>query len=53
MIELTKEQLALIIIDLQIYTRDNQVTTKTHELLNFLYNAYADNKRIITIGIKD
>lgn len=53
MIELTREQLALIIIDLQIYTHDNPVTTKSHELLDFLFKAYADNRKIITIGIKD
>ena len=53
MIELTKEQLAMVIMDLKVSIDDTPVTTKTHELVDFLYKAYADDRRICTIGIME
>lgn len=51
MIELTKEQLAMVIMDLKVSTDGEPVTNKTYELIDFLYKAYADDRRICTIGI--
>lgn len=51
MIELTKEQLAIIIMDLKVSIDNTSVSTKTYELIDFLYKAYADDRRICTIGI--
>ena len=52
MIELTREQLAMVIMDLKVSIDDTPVTIKTHEFVDFLYNAYAEDRRICTIGIK-
>ena len=52
MIELTREQFSMIIMDLMICATETPVCTKTHDIINFLWECYKDNKHIITIGVK-
>lgn len=52
MIELTKEQFAMVIMDLMSCTTTIPVITKTHDFIKFLCECYKDDKHIITIGIR-
>lgn len=52
MIELTKEQFAMAIMDLMTCTSKIPVSSTTHNIIAFLFECYKDNKHIITIGVK-
>lgn len=52
MIELTREDFSMVVMDLLICGTRLPVTDKTHAFIDFLWECYKDNKHIITIGVK-
>lgn len=53
MVELTREEFSMIIMDLLHCTEQTPVSVKTHYFIRFLWDSYKEYRRIITIGIKD
>jgi hypothetical protein len=52
MIELTREEFSMIIMDLLICTEQIPVSVKTHDFISFLWESYKENRHITTIGVK-
>ena len=52
MIELTREDFSMIIMDIIIGVAYIPRGNKTDDFIQYLWECYKDNKHIITIGVK-